>query len=201
MTCRGVLPWFFVLVLAASLPLEAATAAKALHRSKRNAAKTHCLARELKQKDCWLKLGKYDLRLLDQTIAWNDGTWHTVDPMPFSGDGVAWEKISFARLGRHPVLQLYLWDKGVGEERVQSLHWIVAETENRQMKVLAEGIVRKRHQEAVPPAEDGKPPPKPGRILYDPWVPHSLRAVRAGELEWRVGAKKKILLETSGESK
>src|SRR6516162_6178762 len=85
--------------------------------------KPDCLKRELTRQDCHMHVGRYDVRLLSKTIAWNDGTWHTVDQMPLNGEAVAWDRASLQIDEGWPVLQLWLWDKGVGESDVQSLHW------------------------------------------------------------------------------
>ena len=140
--------------------------------------KLSCTPRELTQQDCHLTSGHYDLRLLKTTLAWNDGTWHTVDPLPLAGEGVVWEKVEFAHLGGRPILQLWIWDKGVGESKVQSLHWFTADAEKRTLTVLAEGVVRKRTP------REGKPP------LYDQTVAHGIRVIQGG-LEWHLGDKLK----------
>lgn len=155
-------------------------------------SKLACTARELRRKDCRLYAGGYNIRLLTETVAWSDGTWHTVDPMPMSKDTVEWQKIEFTFLARHPVLQFWLWDKGVGESQIQSLHWYVADAEKRKFTVLAEGIVRKRHQEKIelsgtPPAEN-----KP-KYLFDKWENHGIKALKNGDLEWKLGSERKIL--------
>lgn len=138
--------------------------------------KLTCTARELKAQDCHLFSGNYDLRLLKTTLAWNDGTWHTVDPLPLAGEGVEWEKAEFEFLGGRPIIQIWAWDKGVGESRVQSLHWFTADAEKRTLTLLAEGVVRKRTP------REGKTP------LYDQMESHGIKVVKDG-LEWRLGRK------------
>lgn len=161
-------------------------------------SKTTCTKRELKALDCRLYTGAYNLRLLEKTVAWDDGTWHTVDPIPLVGEGVEWEKIQFEMLAQHPILQMWIWDKGVGESGVQSLHWYVADAEKRKLTVLAEGVVRKRHLKAVidaapaavatakgkPPSPPPAPPP---HYLYDAMEPHSLKTGKGGQLQWTLG--------------
>lgn len=171
------------------------------------AAKVACNSKELKGRDCRLSSGSYSLRLLDKTIAWNDGTWHTVDPMPLSGEGVEWEKASFSLMGGKPIVQLWIWDKGVGETQVQSLHWFVADAEKRKFTVLAQGVVRKRQLKqplvteeegaggaGAPVAKKGTFPKKPPgpKYLYDAMEPHSLKVVKSG-LEWTLGRDKKLI--------
>ncbi|MGZ3723275.1 MAG: hypothetical protein ACXVA9_10110, partial [Bdellovibrionales bacterium] len=117
--------------------------------------KLTCTAKEIARMDCRLISGTYNIRILPKTIAWNDGTWHTVDDMPLKGEAIAWEKIQFAFLNGWPILQLWIWEKGFSETEVQSMHWFVADAEKRKFTILAEGIVRKRRLE---PAE---PPPEP----------------------------------------
>lgn len=144
------------------------------------ASKLACSPRELKTQDCHLNSGHYDLRLLKTTLAWNDGTWHTVDPLPLAGEGIEWEKVQFAILNDRPILQLWFWDKGVGETHVQSLHWFTADAEKRALTLLAEGVVRKRT-------------PRAGKsALYDRAEPHGIRAIK-GAIEWRIGDKSKRL--------
>ena len=143
--------------------------------------KLACDARELNGQDCHLHSGSYDLRLLKTTLAWNDGTWHTVDPLPLAGDGIEWEKAEFAIMNGRPILQLWIWDKGVGESKVQSLHWFTADAEKRKLTLLAEGVVRKR----TPRGEKETP-------LYDHADPHGVR-VKGKVLEWWLNGKTKAL--------
>lgn len=162
-----------------------------------------CHAKELKRQDCRLSAKSYELRLLGKTVAWTDGTWHSVDPMPLFGEGVVWEKVNFAFLNHQPILQVWLWDKGVGEAQVQSLHWYVMAAEKRRFQILSDGVVRRRHQkekvdvpvDAVPPtktAESSAPVKKP-QFIYDKMETHSLKALKSGELEWSLGAQKRKL--------
>ncbi|MBX3021041.1 MAG: hypothetical protein KF799_05135 [Bdellovibrionales bacterium] len=172
----------------------------AAHGVKPAKAKTTCNAKELKGFDCRLMQGEYNLRLLDSTIAWKNSSHHTVDPMPLVGEGVEWEKIRFEIMGHRPVLQMWLWDKPVGQ--VQSLRWYVADTQNRKMAVLAQGVVRKRSLKEDLPAGEGeaapvaggkpKPPAKP-KYIYDAFEPHSVRLLKDDRLEWTLGRDKKIL--------
>lgn len=147
--------------------------------------------------DCHLHAGRYDVRLLPKTIAWNDGTWHTVDQMPLKGGAAAWEKMHLAILNGWPVLQLWLWDKGGNETEVESLHWIVGDLiPERAFNPVAEGIVRKRRQEPVdPPPEEGAPvqPAKKPRFLYDTWETFKLSAGSKGTLVWELAGNKKII--------
>lgn len=166
--------------------------------------KLTCTAKELARFDCRLTSANYNIRILPQTIAWSDGTWHTVDPMPLKGEAVGWEKIEFKFLNGWPILQLWLWEKGFSETEVQSLHWYVADAEKRKFTILSEGVVRKRRlqpaEPPAPPAEGGaaakkiaaKPPPK-AKFLYDAWEPHALKALKDGSLEWTLGSQKKIV--------
>jgi hypothetical protein len=175
------------------------------------ANKNTCTAKELARQDCHLRAGGYELSLLEKTVAWNDGIWHTVDPLPLSGEGVEWQAMHFDFLGKHPILQLWIWDQGsgtaAGEAMVQSLHWYVADAEKRKFTVLAEGVVRKRRLKVpavepkpTPPAAKGtvpKPPPKP-KYLYDAEEKQNLHALKDGRLEWSLGAQKKILENVGG---
>jgi hypothetical protein len=166
--------------------------------------KLACTAKELARFDCRLTSGNYNIRLLPKTIAWNDGTWNTVDPMPLKGESVMWEKIQFQFINGWPILQLWLWEKGFSETEVQSLHWYVADAERRKFTVLAEGIVRKRRMEPVDPPPEVKkgdpkakkvavkPPPQP-KYLYDGWETFNLKPLKGGSLEWRLNDQKKII--------
>lgn len=156
--------------------------------------KTSCTAKEIARKDCRLFAGGYDLRLLSETIAWNDGTWRTVDPMPLKGEKVKWEKAGFQFFGDWPILQLWIWDEGTGEAPVQSLHWFVADAEKRKLTVLATGVVRKRRQKPIPVVE-GEEPPKSVKpeYLVDAMEPHQLKALKNGNLEWSLARDTRIL--------
>lgn len=149
-------------------------------------ARNSCTSRELSRQDCRLAQDTYDLRLLKDTVAWNDGTWHTVDDLPLKGEGIQWEKATFNFINGWPILQLWIWDAGVGENKVQSLHWYVADAERRRFTILAEGIVRKRRLKSVPKA-------KPAEMIFDAMEPHALKPLKNGSLEWTLKTEKKLI--------
>jgi len=151
-----------------------------------------CADKELKRLDCRLTVDTYNLRLLKDTVAWDDGTWHTVDDMPLKGDGVTWERAEFAFINGWPILQLWLWDAGVGENKVQSLHWYVADAEKRHFTILASGVVRKRRPHRAP-AVDGEAPKFLDKYTYDKMEPHALKPLKNGSLEWTLKADKKLI--------
>lgn len=154
-------------------------------KGSRTTVKETCTSRELQRKDCRLHSGLYNLRLLDKTVAWTDGTWRTVDPLPLVGAQIEWEKAQFHFLGGRPILQLWIWDQGTGEAQVGSLHWYIADAERRRLTILAEGVVRKRRRKS----DVGEPT----RYLLDGLVSHGLKARRGGGLEWRLGSETKLL--------
>lgn len=165
------------------------------------ADKTTCLRRELARKDCHLKIGSYQIRLLSASIARDDGTWHMVDPMLLKGEASQWERAKFEIFKGWPVLQLWLWDTGKGESRVESLHWFTADVRQRELKVLAKGVVRRRHVAPEPPVETqavGAPAKHLApKIIYDQEEKHSLKLLKSGELEWTLGREKKSLSKES----
>jgi len=144
-----------------------------------------CRPRELARQDCRLQIAPYNIRLLAETVAWHDGTWYTVDPIPLKN--ASWEKIQFSRLGGRPVLQFWLWDAGT--DGVQALHWYVADAEKRKFQVLAEGIVRRRRARHKP---DEKPTDKI-TFIYDAIEKHSLKAGANGRLIWQLGSQRREL--------
>jgi hypothetical protein len=157
--------------------------------------KLQCSSKELLRQDCRLSSRGYSIRLLGRTVVWNDGTWHTVDPLPLEKETVEWERVNFQFLAGRPILQLWFWGDGLGETKVQSLHWYVTDGEKRKFTILSEGVVRKRRQEPPKPIEGFDKPkvlPKP-KYLYDGWETQSLKALPHGNLEWRLGDKKKLL--------
>ncbi len=141
--------------------------------------KSVCGDRELARKDCRLVLRPYEIRMTQDTITWFDGTWRTVDDLPLKGEGVEWQKARFEILNGAPILQLWLWDPGQGETKVQSLHWYVTTARDRKLRILAEGVVRKRRQKVVNEDSDKH------QFIYDAMEPHSLKAVK-GALEWKL---------------
>ena len=161
--------------------------------------------------DCRLTSGLYELRLLPKTVAWTDGTWHTVDRMPLKGDAAAWEKVEFKFLGGWPILQLWLWEKTQTETQIESLHWFVTDAENRKFTIITDGVVRKRRLELAEPVTEVTPGPSqkaakpkkvpPPKYLYDAWEPHSLKAVKDGSLEWQLSTEKKIIKKQTSENR
>lgn len=151
-----------------------------------------CTKKELERQDCRLTVDTYNLRLLKDTVAWTDGTWRTVDDMPLKGDGVTWEKATFQFINGWPILQLWIWDAGHGENKVQSLHWFVTDAEKRKFTVIAQGVVRKRrpHRIEVP---EGEPPKFGDTFSYDAMEPHALKPLKNGSLEWTLKKDKKLI--------
>ena len=180
-----------------------------LTNARANPEKLNCTAKEIARQDCRLMSGSYNIRLLAKTVAWNDGTWHTVDPMPLNGEAVAWERAHFQFMNGWPILQLWLWEKGTSETQVQSLRWYVADAEKRKFTILSEGVVRRRRTEGVePPPEEpvvipvkgAKKAPAPVKkvvvnrgpvYIYDAWEPHGLKILKNGNLEWWISAQRK----------
>lgn len=142
--------------------------------------KSACTAKELARQDCRLTFDTYNLRLLKKTVAWSDGTWHSVDDLPLTGEGVVWEKAQFEFINGWPILQLWIWDAGQGESQVQSLHWYVADAEKQKFTLLAEGVVRKRRL-----SEEKK-------LIFDAMEPHALKPLKTGALEWTLRKEKKL---------
>lgn len=159
--------WFLTMILM-TMPIHAGS------------DKTSCTTRELKRLDCRLSSGGHKMRLLPESIARDDGIWHTVDEMPLKGD---WEKMHFEKMNGRPILQMWIWDQGSGETKVQSLHWYVTEVGKAKMQILAEGIVRRRHLRGE----------KPGDFIYDGFEKHELKAGKQGNLEWKLGSQSKTL--------
>jgi hypothetical protein len=145
------------------------------------ADKKVCTARELRRQDCRLKIGARDMRLLLESVAREDGVWHTVDQMPLKGD---WEKMTFDILDGRPILQMWIWDQGSGESQVQSLHWYVTEADRGKLGLLSEGVVRRRRVKAKEPKVE---------YLYDAWEKHALKARKGGGLDWQLGTQSKVL--------
>ncbi len=147
-------------------------------------ANSSCKPKALLRKDCELKFKGHTVKLLKDTVAWNDGTWRAVDPMPLTQEGVKWERAKLEFINNRPILQLWLWDEGVGEAKVQSLHWYVYERSGQKLKALADGVVRKRRRLGEEP--DSK-------FVYDSWKKHQLKALSGGALEWSLGNNRQIL--------
>ena len=146
-----------------------------------------CPSANLRSRDCHLQLGSLEIDLLDQTIAWTDGTWHRVDPMPLVGEGVEWEKIKLENAAGTTLLQAWIWDKASGETKIQSLHWYVLQFANHDVKTLWQGVVDKRHPET--PGDDN-----PGKTktvyLKDKTEVHGFRVVKTGRIEWWLGGER-----------
>jgi hypothetical protein len=134
--------------------------------------RSRCSPRDLTRQDCRLQSGNWNFQLSNKTISWSDGVWKTVDNLPLSGDGLTWEKGQLKIINKRVFVQLWIWDAGVGEGKVQSLHWYVLEFANKKMNVIVQEVVRKRHPEVV----EGKPV----KYIYDPMEPHQLEKVLKG---------------------
>lgn len=164
--------------------------------------KTVCRSKEVQARDCELRSRPYVFRLLVESISWNDSTWHKVDPIPLKGEGTSWEKVTLSMIKGRPVLQLWIWDKPVGETQVQSLNWYIVgiAKEKQELKVLDSGVVRKRRQKTQQASAEGAPTPtaapasvKAPEYLYDGWETHGLKISKDGHIEMTLGRHKKNL--------
>lgn len=104
--------------------------------------------------------------------------------MPILAQDVEWERAELEFINDRPILQLWLWDGGVGEANVQSMNWFVYEMKDRKATLLARGVVRKRRR--VGEGDES-------RFVYDAWQKHYLKAAAEGRLEWSLGSKTLIL--------
>jgi hypothetical protein len=138
-----------------------------------------CPKRGLERKDCLLKQGAFQVQVSKLKITWNDGTWTNIADIPVSGDDYQWEKIELSQLSGRWMLQMWVWDGGKGEAKVQSLHWLVGEMKDRKFTTALNQIVRRREVHATQPVS----------YTYDKLTPHSLVVVRKGSgksLHWTV---------------
>ncbi|HMN67629.1 MAG TPA: hypothetical protein PKC28_03740 [Bdellovibrionales bacterium] len=142
----------------------------------RAADKPACNARELKRRDCRLQVGAYMARLTSTTVARDSGTFRAVDDLPLKGEGVEWEKMVLHVEKGWPVLQFWIWDAGQGEPKVRNLHWYIADGTVQPMKILAEGVVRRRRDK-----------------IYDAMETHGVKSLGPGRLEWNLRGERKIL--------
>jgi hypothetical protein len=159
--------------------------------------KMTCSHQEITRQDCTLKAGDDKLRLLPETVVWNNGIWHAVDTMPLRGEGTQWEKMRFDSFRGWPVLQLWIWGKISGEARIQSLNWYVMDWSGQKARILASGVVRKRRLKPAGAGHDQAPTvPVPSAYIYDDWEVHGLKVQKEGRIEWTLGREKKILERT-----
>lgn len=138
--------------------------------------KTQCTALENKRRDCRLELPPFELQVSRLKITWTDGTWKNIADTPLPEENFQWDKISFEKINDRRFLELWIWDAGKGEAKVQSLHWIVGELKDKKFVVHLDEIVRKREVRATQPVS----------YTYDRVIPHSLKKTQA-EVQWTVG--------------
>ena len=115
--------------------------------------RSRCLVKDLTRQDCRLQIGKFKAQLSNKTVAWNDGVWQGVDAIPLSGEGLTWEKALLREMDGRWVLQMWIWDSGVGETKVQSLHWLVFDFAEQKMRLQLQRVVRRRHGAILDPME------------------------------------------------
>ena len=139
---------------------------------------TFCTKRELARRDCNLKLRPFEVQLSKMKVTWSDGTWTSIADAPLPGDGNQWEKASLGKIGKRWILQMWIWDVGKGEAKVQSLHWVVAEMDEHISHIRVNEIVRKRKVKMTTPVT----------YSYDPFVKHNLK-LTGNVIHWTVGGK------------
>lgn len=152
----------------------------------------NCHPKQLKRQDCHLQIGKFEVSLLAGSVTWNDGTWRATEPMPLKGEGVEWDRMTFDIFEGWPVLQMWIWDAGRGETKVQSLQWFTVSLQGQKLTPLAEGVVRKRRLQ-VAPSDGTDGPAKTEAILLEKPEPHGLKYLGDGKLEWQLNRQKKII--------
>lgn len=139
-------------------------------------SKLDCAKKELARKDCLLKAAPLEVQVSSKKIIWKDGTWTAIADVPMPEDDFIWERVNFQKFGQRPVLQMWIWDRAAGENKLQSLHWIVGEFKERQFEPLVDQVVRKRRVKATEPVS----------YSFDPWVKHKLIFEKKG-LRWIAG--------------
>jgi hypothetical protein len=166
---------FFILVTALvisfSLAISYATPA-----AKPSPPHLQCSGKELKRRDCELSLKPYKTQLSSAKITWSDGTWTSIADAPLPGDKFDWEKVKIEKINNRYFIEYWIWDDGKGEAKIESLHWIVVELNERNALPQFDKIVRKREVRVTQPVS----------YSYDKMIPHALKKSKAG-LQWSVG--------------
>jgi hypothetical protein len=139
---------------------------------------TQCTHKEIERKDCLLRVGTLQLQVSQKKLTWNDGTWTSIVDAPMTEDANVWDKMKLENktLAKRTIFQAWIWDAALGENKVESLHWIVGELKERQYVPYLDEIVRKRRVK----------PTTPVTYSYDPLIPHQIKTVKK-ELTWVVG--------------
>ena len=138
-----------------------------------------CSTKELKLRDCVLTLKPYEILVSRVKVKWSDGTWRSIADAPMPDEKFEWEKLKVDKIAGRWILQFWIWNSGRGEAKVQSLHWVVAELNERKYLPLLDQVVRKRKVRATTPVAYG----------YDDLIPHQLKPMK-NEIEWSVGRHK-----------
>lgn len=135
-----------------------------------------CSKKELERKDCLLRLSSYKVQISKLKVTWSDGSWTAIADLPMVQEDFHWQEAKLAKMGTRWVLQIWIWDAGKGEAKVESLHWLVSELKDRAFFPKLDKVVRKREVRATPP----------GSYSYDREVPHGLKPAKGG-LRWTAG--------------
>lgn len=140
--------------------------------------RSRCLSKDLARQDCRLQQGKFKAQLSNKTVAWNNGIWQGVDELSLNGEGLTWEKAFLREIDGRLVLQMWIWDAGAGETKVQSLHWLVFDFAENKMRPQLKRVVRRRH---VKTTDQGKV-----SYILDPMERHSLKTKlnKYKKVEW-----------------
>lgn len=140
--------------------------------------RSRCLSADLKRQDCRLQKGKFKAQLSNKTISWATEIWQSVENLPLSGEGITWEKVILREVGNRLILQMWIWDAGLGESKVQSLHWYVFDFVEGKMQLRVDEVVRRRHSKMD---DQGKT-----TFVLDPMEKHGIKTVlsKKKKIEW-----------------
>lgn len=152
-------------------------------------SKTVCLARELKRKDCGLRLKKLKVGLFHDKWRFDDGKWLANQNIPVTGDHVEWKKAELKRVGSRWIVEMWIWGEPEGEARVQALNWLVLEIGDFSNTPRLQRVVQRRRVLPDRKIASGSATKKRLRFQFDPLEKHGL-VLNRGKILWRLGREK-----------
>src|SRR5690606_37036905 len=86
-----------------------------------------CSTKELRHKDCHLRLGAQFIQIWKDKIIAHDKVHRSLRPLPASGDSVQWESLRIVTKLKRNFLEFYYWSAPETQGEISSLNWVLFE--------------------------------------------------------------------------
>jgi hypothetical protein len=144
-----------------------------------------CRSKELKMKDCDLKMKGLSVGFSAEKIRFTSGPWTSIGDFPSHDKVSEWQEVRLKPLAGRSLIVLKVWEKKPDEITLEDLHWIVLEPQKRDLVVHVDEVIGKR---TLGPN---------GKTIHDPFEKTSLKPEKKkdplSKIIWSAGDRRGVL--------